>query len=265
MTKPIQIKNLMIGSGIPKICVPLTGTTKEKICQEAEAAKKAAADLVEWRADFFEGLLDPEACRKVLEDLAEILGETPLLFTIRTSEEGGNIAISLEDYKACNLNAAKSGKADLVDVEVMGNPQEKATLVADLQKEGTKVIASSHDFHKTDSQEILLNRFREMEKSGADILKMAVMPHGFEDVAAIMEATNAMRQECEKPLVSMAMGSIGSITRISGENFGSGITFGTVGAASAPGQFPIGELRSLLEALHRKNEEDECCCEKSEQ
>ncbi|MFR4430503.1 MAG: type I 3-dehydroquinate dehydratase, partial [Blautia faecis] len=95
------------------------------------------------------------------------------------------------------------------------------------------------------------------EKSGADILKMAVMPHGFEDVATIMEATNAMRQECEKPLVSMAMGSIGSITRISGENFGSGITFGTVGAASAPGQFPIGELRSLLDALHEKNEEDE--------
>lgn len=78
------------------------------------------------------------------------------------------------------------------------------------------------------------------------------MPHGFEDVAAIMEATNAMRKECEKPLVSMAMGSIGSISRISGENFGSGITFGTVGAASAPGQFPIGELRSLLEALHRR-------------
>ena len=34
------------------------------------------------------------------------------------------------------------------------------------------MIASSHDFHKTDSQEVLLNRFREMEKSGADILKM---------------------------------------------------------------------------------------------
>ena len=51
MTKPIQIKNLTIGAGIPKICVPLTGTTREKICQEAEDAKKAAADLVEWRAD----------------------------------------------------------------------------------------------------------------------------------------------------------------------------------------------------------------------
>ena len=243
MTKPIQIKNLTIGAGIPKICVPLTGTTREKICQEAEDAKKAAADLVEWRADFFEELMNPEACQNVLEALAEILGETPLLFTIRTSEEGGNIA--------------KGKKADLVDVEVMSNSEEKKKLVAELQKEGVKVIASSHDFHKTDSQEVLLNRFREMEKSGADILKMAVMPHGFEDVAAIMEATNVMRQECEKPLVSMAMGSIGSITRISGENFGSGITFGTVGAASAPGQFPIGELRSLLDALHEKNEEDE--------
>ena len=165
--------------------------------------------------------------------------------------------ISLEDYAACNINTAKGKKADLVDVEIMSNSEEKKKLVAELQKEGVKVIASSHDFHKTDSQEILLNRFREMEKSGADILKMAVMPHGFEDVAAIMEATNVMRQECEKPLVSMAMGSIGSITRISGENFGSGITFGTVGAASAPGQFPIGELRSLLDALHEKNEEDE--------
>jgi len=40
---------------------------------------------------FFRDCFDPEACQNVLEALAEILGETPLLFTIRTSEEGGNI------------------------------------------------------------------------------------------------------------------------------------------------------------------------------
>lgn len=255
MTKPIKIKNLTIGVGIPKICVPLTGITKEQICKEAEAAKKAGADLVEWRADFFEGLLNKQACDQVLEELAQILGETPLLFTIRTKEEGGNTSISLEDYRVCNLNVARSHKADLVDVEVMGNPGEKKGLIQELHQEGAKVIASSHDFDKTDSKDVLLNRFQEMEKSGADILKMAVMPHGFEDVAAIMEVTDEMRKTCEKPLVSMAMGSIGAISRISGENFGSGITFGTVGAASAPGQFPIGELRSLLEALHKKNQE----------
>ena len=60
-----------------------------------------------------------------------------------------------------------------------------------------------------------------------------------------------MRQECEKPLVSMAMGSIGSISRISRENFGSGITFGTVGAASAPGQIDVEELRTVLGIIHK--------------
>lgn len=52
-------------------------------------------------------------------------------------------------------------------------------------------------------------------------------------------------------------GKYGSITLNFRRELGSGITFGTVGAASAPGQFPIGELRSLLDALHEKNEEDE--------
>ncbi|MEI3472738.1 MAG: type I 3-dehydroquinate dehydratase [Blautia faecis] len=88
MTKPIKIKNLTIGVGIPKICVPLTGITKEQICKEAEAAKKAGADLVEWRADFFEGLLNKQACDQVLEELAQILGERPLLFTTVPKKKG---------------------------------------------------------------------------------------------------------------------------------------------------------------------------------
>ena len=72
----------------------------------------------------FEELMNPEACQNVLEALAEILGETPLFFTIRTSEEGGNITISLEvtclQYKYC-----KRQKADLVDVEVMSNSKRR--------------------------------------------------------------------------------------------------------------------------------------------
>ena len=57
MTKPIQIKNLTIGAGIPKICVPLTGTTREKICQEAEAAKKAAGQMTETDDELMQELL----------------------------------------------------------------------------------------------------------------------------------------------------------------------------------------------------------------
>lgn len=257
MTKPIQIKGLIIGEGIPKICVPLTGKTSEEICREAEAAKNAGADLVEWRADLYAGLLRNGRMVELLEKLSEILGEIPLLFTIRTKEEGGNLTLAREEYQRLNIAAAKSGYADLIDVEVFGNEEEKKTLIESIHAAGAKVIGSCHDFEKTDDEETLFKRFQEIHASGADILKMAVMPEEFEDVAAIMRATHRMTgRYTDKPVISMAMGSLGSISRISGENFGSSVTFGTVGAASAPGQFPIAELRMMMQILHSKNTEE---------
>lgn len=256
MTKPIQIKNLTLGSGIPKVCVPLTGTTDEELFAQAEAAVNAGADLVEWRADFYEALSEQEKISEALLGLSDILCQIPLLFTIRTKEEGGNRQISLEDYVNYNLAAANTKKADLIDVEVFGHEEEKKALIAALHAAGAKVIASSHDFDKTDDRDALLSRFQVMDTTGADILKMAVMPEEFDDVAAIMQVTSTMSREyTDRPLVSMAMGSLGSISRIAGENFGSCITFGTVGAASAPGQFPIKELRMMMEALHAKSED----------
>ena len=254
MTKTIQIKNLTIGSGMPKICVPMTCASCEELCREAKEAKNAGADLVEWRADFYEALSDTDRMLETLGKIREVLGEIPLLFTIRTQAEGGKGSLSTKEYAHANLAAAGSGNADLIDVEVFGEEEEKKALIASVQAKGAAVIGSSHDFEKTDDCAVLLKRFREIDASGADILKMAVMPEEFDDVAAIMQATNRMVTEfTEKPVISMAMGSIGSISRIAGENFGSSVTFATVGAASAPGQFPIRELRAMIEALHSKN------------
>lgn len=255
MTKPIQIKNIILGQGMPKICVPLTAQTAEELFSQAEASVAAGADLVEWRADFFEELEQEVKTAETLELLSDIVGQVPLLFTIRTKKEGGNREISTDDYVNYNLLAARTGYADLVDVEAFDNEEEKKKLISEIRKLGVKVIASTHDFQKTGSRETLLSRFQEMDASGADILKMAVMPKDFEDVAAIMQATNEMTKLTDRPLISMAMGDTGSMSRISGENFGSCVTFGTVGKASAPGQFPIKELRMMMEALHRKNQE----------
>lgn len=255
MTKPIQIKNIVLGAGIPKICVPLTAEEKDDIYAQAREAVSVGADLAEWRADFYRELDSREKTAEILAGLSDILGQIPLLFTIRTKKEGGNRQITTEDYVNYNCWAAKTGKADLVDVEVFGEEEEKKALIAKLQEAGVKVIASSHDFEKTDDRETLVARFKAMDASGADILKMAVMPGEFDDVAAIMQATGEMRGLTDKPLISMSMGSMGSISRISGENFGSCLTFGTAGAASAPGQMPVRELRMMMNALHVQNEE----------
>lgn len=255
MTKPVLIKHIKIGEGMPKICVPLTGTAKTQVCREAEAAKEAGADLVEWRADFYEGLKDQDQVIAAAKELSQVLGEVPLLFTVRTEKEGGNSSMETEEYQELLKAVTASGAVDLFDVEALEEEEEKKALIREIQERGGKVIASSHDFEKTDDWESLLERFSRLDKSGADILKMAVMPRSFEDVTRLMQVTNEETQRTEKPLIAMSMGNTGSISRIAGENFGSALTFATVGKASAPGQFPIKELRMMMDALHEKNKE----------
>lgn len=251
MTKMIQIKDLEIGKGMPKICVPLTSKNEEELCREAKKVKEALPDLVEWRGDFFVNLQSPKACAEMAEKLAEILGDIPLLFTIRTKAEGGNAVLSMQEYAKINETVAAGKSVALVDVEVFGYETEKKALIKKLQETGVKVIASSHDFDKTDAQEVLLERFKEMDQTGADILKMAVMPKNKEDVSAIMQVTREMQKNfTEKPLVAMSMGEMGLVSRIEGEKFGSSITFASVEAASAPGQLPIQILREKILDIH---------------
>ncbi len=257
MTRPIYLKQVLLGEGIPKICVPLTGKTQQEILAQCDKAVKAGADLLEWRVDLWEEIEKRAKIEEMLFALSGIRGETPLLFTIRTQREGGAIRISGESYEEMILIAAKSGKIDLVDVEALWETENKISLIQRLHEEKIPVIASSHDFEKTDQQEVLISRLQELERTGADILKLAVMPREKEDVENLMLAVRKVTEEMtEKPVVAMSMGELGAVSRISGENFGSCMTFGTVGEASAPGQFPIKILRSYLEALHRENTVD---------
>lgn len=253
MTKSIQIKNMSLGSGLPKICVPLTGKTRAALYEEAAKSVQANPDLVEWRADAYEDLYKEEALLETLSGLSEILKDIPILFTIRTSNEGGPIDIAEADYEKINLQIAKNGKADLIDVEIFWEKEAKISLIQAIHEANPSVtvIASSHDFAKTDAPAVLKARFLEMDKTGADVLKMAVMPRSFEDVLAILGVTYDMVQnETSRPVISMSMGHLGTVSRIIGELSGSALTFGTIGAASAPGQIPMDIMKQFMEVLH---------------
>ncbi len=103
---PVVVRNVKIGEGIPKICVPIVGITKEEIIQEAKSFETIPVDVAEWRADWFEDVFDMEKVREVLKELRAALKEIPLLFTFRTSREGGEKAIEPEAYAALNKAAA---------------------------------------------------------------------------------------------------------------------------------------------------------------
>ena len=245
----ITIKKTAIGDGIPKICVPITGSREKEILERARAAADAGPDLAEWRIDFWEALLEEEKRNSLLSELGEILKEIPLLLTFRSRDEGGNREISREAYRELNLWAARQPEIALVDVEALNPRWEGKTLIRQIRDAGKPVIGSRHYFDRTPEQQELEEIFRDLADSGADILKLAVMPREPEDVLRLMEATLREDRRREQPVVTMAMGKLGAVSRISGGLTGSAVTFGSAGEASAPGQLPAGELKRILGRL----------------
>ena len=249
---PVIVKNIRIGEGIPKICVPVVGVTAEEIRKEAEALLSIPADLVEWRADWYEGVFDVAKVKEVLRNLRCALGEKPILFTFRTSGEGGEKSIAEADYLALNREVAESRLADLIDAELFMGDGLVKELIETAHQNGVKVIASNHDFQKTPEKEEIVSRLRKMQEHGADILKIAVMPQEKKDVLTLLAATEEMiRLFAKQPVITMSMAEMGVISRIAGEAFGSAVTFGSAKKSSAPGQLPAGELSKVLKVLHR--------------
>lgn len=248
LLKPISVGRIEIGTGMPKICVPITGKTKEEVLHQAVKIKEKAPDLVEWRGDLFEAVLDEKETDDVLEALHQILGEIPLLFTFRTAKEGGNRDLTLEAYVALNLRMAGSPFISLVDVEIYRGEMEP--LITAIKAQGKVVIGSHHRFDLTPTKDEMVEVLAQIEKNGADILKLAVMPHSEEDVELLLQATNeAVCIKVNHPVVTMSMGTLGLKSRICGKIYGSAITFACVGEASAPGQIEIGELRNAMNQL----------------
>ena len=59
MKQVVTVRNLTIGEGVPKICVPIIESTEAEIIAKAEEIMNYPADLIEWRADYFEDAYNP--------------------------------------------------------------------------------------------------------------------------------------------------------------------------------------------------------------
>ena len=241
----VRIRTLEIGSGMPKICVPIVGKTEKEILEGAERAKAAKPDLAEFRVDWYEEVADSKKVAALLEKLRKCLGELPVLFTFRSSREGGEAALSAAEYQSLNEAAIASGYVDCVDVELFSGD----TVVKAAHSKNVKVIASNHDFEKTPAAEELLARLQKMEALGADIPKIAVMPQSSKDVLTLLRVTESWKENGKTPVITMSMAGEGLISRLCGEVFGSAVTFGAAGKSSAPGQIDAEELRRILEVI----------------
>ncbi|GAA3016365.1 type I 3-dehydroquinate dehydratase [Tetragenococcus solitarius] len=246
----VEINDLKLGSGRPKIAVPLTGKTQDELLKQADDITTENADLVEWRIDHFANVRDSQLVNETSKKLYNKLADLPLLITFRTADEGGALQLkNEEEYFLICKNVVENQCSDLLDLELFRDARKRQEMIKLAQKNDIKIIMSNHNFEKTPEKEKIFNRLQMMQNFGADIAKIAVMPNSVEDILSLLDVTHQAKQKLQIPIITMAMGDLGKLSRISGDIFGSCLTFGTVGKASAPGQIESEQLRSILDVL----------------
>ncbi|WP_133627206.1 type I 3-dehydroquinate dehydratase [Fonticella tunisiensis] len=251
MTKVVKIRDVVIGEGMPKICVPMVGETISQLIEEANYLKGLDLDVVEWRVDFYENVTDIDKVKEALQEIRKVLTTQPIIFTFRSAKEGGQKEVSTSYYVELNKAIAATKLIDVIDVELFNDEKDVKELIEAAHANGVAVIISNHDFHKTPAKEEIISRLRRAAELGGDIPKIAVMPTCTADVITLLDATRITREQyVDGPIITMSMAGKGVISRLSGELFGSALTFGAAKKVSAPGQIPVVDLRKIIELLH---------------
>ena len=249
--KPVIIKNTVIGAGMPKICVPVIEPQAADIVRTVSEIAASSADMIEWRADHFTGHADEAELLKMLKEVHQACGEKPLLFTLRSEEEGGYSNLGNDAYLSLLQAVIRSGDTDLIDVEMSKGEEICRQLLKNAHVHSMPVLMSKHHFKETPLDDLLVAEIRTMKELGADICKLAVMPTDREDVVRLLLVTEQLSRDfSDVPIVTVSMSGMGMISRISGEISGSAITFAAGPKASAPGQIGLDEMRDLLGKVH---------------
>ncbi len=200
-----------------QLCVAVTGRTTAELRAQRDAAARWA-DLIELRLDGVRDL-----------DVAGALAERPrpVIVTCRPVWEGGAFAGS-EDERRRILAEALARGAEYVDVEYRARFDDLLR-----NRRGRRIVLSLHDFAGVPTD--VADLARAMLATGAEVVKLAVMPAALADLVRLREVA-AMVRAGGAEVVVLAMGSLGTPTRVLAAHFGSRWTY--AGAGLAPGQLP---------------------------
>ncbi len=196
------------------------------------------ADLFEVRVDLFSSDFDFAPYLKLLKQKFH----KPILWTIRLSCDGGQWPTEKALERAELWEFAFQNEVDWIDAEG-DQPLAVSTVLqirAHYPQSKTKVLCSCHDFKQSGQLEELQKRHQEMLSTGADAIKMALMPQSEADRMAL---ETWLLQKPNKVIACFGMGQIGQRTRFTAPLLNIPWTYGCLGRPMAPGQIPVAILR----------------------
>lgn len=71
----VKVRNLELGNGIPAICIPNVGKTKEDILSLTRTYLDMHMDLMEWRMDWYEDVEDIAKVTELVKELRDVMGQ----------------------------------------------------------------------------------------------------------------------------------------------------------------------------------------------
>jgi 3-dehydroquinate dehydratase/shikimate dehydrogenase len=222
------------------VCVAVTGSSPALLLERAESLL-AGQSFLELRLD---SVPDPRLVPPLLGPLLQRHPQARLIATCRRTEAGGGFTGSLADELAVLTAAAQAG-CGIIDLalesaEAMRLDQHRS-LRAALRSVGALLLVSYHDYRKTRDLDYTLLR---LSRHQPDLVKLVSTATGLSDNLAILRMLAEHRQP---PMVAIAMGEAGIVSRVLGVRAGALFTFASSGEGeqTAPGQVTAATLREL--------------------
>ena len=208
--------------------------------QAIDVLRYQDADIIEWRADF----LPKETILQVAPAIFEKFAGRELVFTLRTRSEGGQIELSSEEYVQIIKEVAQLYQPDYIDFEYFSYKD-----VFDQMLDFPNLVLSYHNFQET--PENLMEILSELTSLNPKVVKIAVMANTEQDVLDLMNFTRGFKTlNPEQEYVTISMGKVGKVSRITSDVTGSSWTFASLDEASAPGQISLSSMKKIRELLN---------------
>ncbi len=230
------------------LAVPITADTTDGAIASVRQAADGGADAVELRLDYLEHV-DLEAVFRAIPDGMTVIA------TPRAPDEGGQWQRDDAGRLEALSHAVRLGP-DCVDIELATwrrHADADRGVVAwrsEPPRPGNastarKLILSSHDFQGRPAD--LEQRLERIHAADCDVAKIVWRAESICDALTCFDMMRASLQPGGKPVIAIAMGESGLISRILARKFGAFLSFCslTAGAESAPGQIALPTMRDL--------------------
>ncbi len=120
------------GTAMPRVAVSLKGKNPEEIRRKSIVLSDHHVDMIEWRADTIESDLERGIERFDIDYMLEVLEgleslEVPVIFTLRTSNEGGFFDMTSK-YDEVMREIITRSKPAFVDIEMETSKNPEALI-----------------------------------------------------------------------------------------------------------------------------------------